>query len=932
MATLRNYGPRTLALAGTCCLMALLVPLSTALADPAPAQFAQSGVAGGSSGQSIQPNVSANAPEEIVVKAKRLLLKEKDSPSAVTELGAAQIAQTGVGGSVATLLRQAPSVYVYQQSIGNNEPVLTIRGLRGLEVATTLDGVPMQDLLNGGAGQYLQNNIGGRFNLDQISGVSLYPGVAYPDKNTFGTIGGTVAYDSLRPSNDAHADVFGSVGSFGTYNEGFEADSGRLNGPLGTGDEAPKFVIKYSNLQTNGFIQDTQARYGNTYFAADKPYDGGLSDFQATIIYNTGDGLIQSEPTPLPYLNAHGLYSNYPQSEVFQRQNNDYLTVVLKDDTYISDSIQAGLTAFYLHSDSTLESFGNINLYNPATNAPYDVGGTSPFVQTPAGFGYPDSYFSPGGSGGVYGGLFYLPGVYSYDPTQYANTAACPAAVVSAAGGVQNSPCGLNASLQVIHNDSYGIQPHTTIILPEMYGIDNTIKIGGLLAKETEPTPIDYLGATQNIPQDAAHLQGINGGGGFGGTERTIIQGYLQDKIDLLGNTLHFTPGLTLEGTYSSLINPYEFVSNSPLFPSVGTNMPPAYEAFKSTKWDRDYLPFFNASYDFDKILPALAGTSVYASYGSSALFAPTTDFTANTTGTAPYASIVHMYEAGAKYDTSKLLLSADYFYQKVDRDFGFFQGQAGPIQGQDVYTNYGQREFKGVEAAAVYQLTPGIQLFGNASHLLAKYLQSYLASTTVFEDQFGLAQKGTPIAGIPDWLANFGVDYKRNTLAVEGDQLNVRLSGQYTGHQYTTYDISGLEGNVGNNIAGVPANFYSSTGQPLYPTGYIPYLYKAGATTYDPHGGISPFAIFNVDLTYILPTPALPRVKQVKFDLNLDNIFNTHYFQYFYRQVSPANCGTFTSGPFKGLPESNYSCGGQFADGLSGEPFAVTFTATVRF
>ena len=159
------------------------------------------------------------------MRAARQLLREKNSPSGVTELGSAQIAQTGVQGSTATLLRAAPSVYVYQQGIGNNEPVISIRGARGLEVAQTLDGVPMQDLLNGGGGSYLQNLLGGHFNLDQISGVSLYPGVAYPDKSTFGTIGGTIAYSSLRPSNESKVDVFGSVGSFKTFNEGFEVDT-----------------------------------------------------------------------------------------------------------------------------------------------------------------------------------------------------------------------------------------------------------------------------------------------------------------------------------------------------------------------------------------------------------------------------------------------------------------------------------------------------------------------------------------------------------------------------------------------------------------------------------------------------------------------------------------------------------------------------------
>ncbi len=52
------------------------------------------------------------ATEQIKVKARRLLLKQKNSPSAVTELGKQQIAQEGTMGSTSTLLRQAPSIYV----------------------------------------------------------------------------------------------------------------------------------------------------------------------------------------------------------------------------------------------------------------------------------------------------------------------------------------------------------------------------------------------------------------------------------------------------------------------------------------------------------------------------------------------------------------------------------------------------------------------------------------------------------------------------------------------------------------------------------------------------------------------------------------------------------------------------------------------------
>jgi iron complex outermembrane receptor protein len=341
------------------------------------------------------------------------------------------------------------------------------------------------------------------------------------------------------------------------------------------------------------------------------------------------------------------------------------------------------------------------------------------------------------------------------------------------------------------------------------------------------------------------------------------------------------------------------------------------YGAYKATKWDREFLPFLNVSYDFDKILPAAKGLSLYASTGNSALFAPVGDFGPNTAGPPPYASIVHMYEAGVKYDTSNLLLSIDYFYQKVDRDFGFYSSQTGVDFGRSVYSSDGQREFKGFEAAGSYQVLPELNLFANASHVLAKYLTNGLAFDTVAEDQYGVAVKGTPISGIPDWLSTFGADYSRKSTIVDDDNFDVRLTGQYTGHQYTTYDLQGADVYTIKNVPGVDYTDKNNVFDTF-----------TGATTTDPHGGISPFAIFNLDLNYKLPTPHIPTVKYVLFDLNIQNLFNQSYFQYYYKQVSPASCKVTASNP-TGNP---YGCTPQFADGIPGQPFSVFFTVTARF
>ena len=838
-------------------------------------------------GQSAPDSTAQTHSEAIIVKARRLLLKEKNSPSAVTELGKKQIAQEGAMGSTSTLLRQAPSIYVYQSGPGENSPVLSIRGTRGLEVASTLDGVPMQDLLNGGTNNYLSN----RFTLDQIEGVSIYPGVAYPDKNTFGTIGGTIAYATKRSSDDFQIDLSGSVGSFSTYESSVEINSGRVDSFLGTGDNAAKLLLNYTNLQSAGYIQYTPAHYNNFEAAFDKPYDDGLSLFSATVLYNTGYGALQGAPTPSPLLQQFGRFSNYPPDQLFMNEGSQYLTAYIKNETYINDSITAGVNLFYRNSDSQDYNYENADVAYNGSPA-----GTYPVVNVPYNFQYPDQF-------GIGPGYYWVPGYLKYDPTIFfKNSKYCPPDVAGLTGGVNESPCGLNASSTYEHTDSYGIQPHVTLLLPL-----NTVKIGALIAKETAPTPTSFVWGTPNVPTIAGYNQ-LQFNGYDGGSQRTIYQTYAQDKIDLFDNTLHMTPGVTIEGTYSS--NHAVDFAEACLLDNNGNSLPgqpsacypknPPYDGaiyyipqYKLHKFDRDYLPFFNISYDFDKVAPALAGASVYASYGTSALFAPTNDFGPTTIGGVPYASIVHMYEGGVKYDTPKLLISADYFYQKVDRDFGFYAG-SGNTQGQNFYGNSGQREFKGVETAVTWQATPEIQFFANGSYILAKYLVTQPTFSTIGEDQYGLALKDSPISGVPAWLANFGVDYERKSLVLDNDAFSARFSGQYTGAQYTTYDLS----------------IYQVV--PPYPPDQT-----QGDTVTNPNNKLPAFTVYNLLLSYTLPTPTLPVVKHVRFDLNLQNLFDERYWQYYYSQIPPVN-GEYL--------------GGAYQDGLPGEPFSATFTVTARF
>ena len=890
-------------------------------------------------------NGSAAAPsgrtENIQVRIQRRLLRLRNPPSAATELGQKQIQQVGVQGSPTSLLRQAPSVNVYQQGIGNNEPVLSIRGIRGIETAQTLDGVPMQDLLSGGTGGFLQNIIGGKFDLSQISGVDIYPGVAFPSDNTFGTIGGTIAYTSLRPSKDPGIDVFGSVGSFHTYQEGITLNSGKVDGFFGSGYDAPSVLAQYTNLQTAGFVDYTPARYNNFELAIDKPYDSGQSKFQATVLYNNGRGYYQDEPVPSPYTQQNGNFSNYSPDQLFANNDSEYLTILLNDSTYVNDWLTVAANAFYEYTDSTTDAYQAADEVFQSNAFPgvSTIGGASPFVTNIEGFGSYPAF-------GV-GNRFYDPAVgITYDGNARfpAGSAGCPVAVANAAGG-GTSPCGYSSLITRNQNDTYGFQPHVVITPPSMFGIRNTIQIGALIAKETAPILPQYAYGLPSVPQTPNNIvAGAFGGAVDGGTSRVVYQVYAQDKIDALSNSLHITPGVTFEASESQFTsssvfggtptaheaaNPY-CASQTAAFNAAGGAGNPAnavnqcgFGAYNATLWDKDLLPFINVTYDLDHILPAAKGVSFYGSYGESALFAPVGDFSPNTFGLQPpSAAIVHLAEGGIRYNSSRFAATADYFYQKVDRDFGFFQYESGPLDGLSAYNNLGGRIFQGQEFQSLYQLTPRFQLFGNFSHIRAVYTATDIGNVTVQEDQFGDTIRGTPVTGVPSWISTAGIDYDHKSWFIPHDDMHVRFEGQYTGRQSTSFDVTGTQ-----NLGPLPS-------VPPFGT-YQYYTFTSGATTYDPHGGIEPYVIFNLDLNYSMPVKlAGGYLKLLDFDLNFQNLFNKFYDQYVFKQISPSVAGVFpASAPpgFAGQSTGNYT-GQEFKDALAGEPFSVTFTVRAHF
>jgi iron complex outermembrane receptor protein len=706
-----NLNLRTSLLAFTACTMVGMV----VTAGPA---RAQSSVTAAPAPSSI-PGTGTETLNAIKIVNKKNLLKEKDLPSAITHLSQQSIDEVNATqGSIQTLLKLAPSVQAYSQGPGQSAPTLAIRGVKNDELAETLDGIPLTSF-SGGSGDYLSNNIGAPVNLLEISSADVIPGVAPPEDQGFGTVGGTVAYTTKQPTNDPYGELEGGFGSFNTQHIGFDINTGKLY----DSEDAPKAFLMYDQSETSGFVSNTPAKYHNFLFNIEKPYDNGLSKVGLVIIFNQGQGLVQTTPTPIALINANKFTYNFPESLGYYNQAGQFLTTILSNHSFINQYLSFDGSLFYQHSSDTIDSYA----------APSTVDGSIPYavnVQAPYNF------FGDLGDPAL---GHQTPGYFTYNPT-------------AVFGSAEN---GESSEYTTGHDNKIGATGRVNIFLP-----NNTIAIGGLIAKESSGGAQYVYGGDQAQENQDDGYNSLSLGGG---AQRTVFVGYISDKIDLLDNKLHIEPGARVTAAYSSTITQYT----------------DSYQDAKYQNFTKVGEPYIGISYDAPfNLVP-------YATYGKGSLFSPLADYAGGISGLpgtthTPNPEIVHLYEAGLRYDTPDLLLSADYYYQNVTDAFSFFENYE---LGQFFYSNGGGYLLRGVEAQGKYRMTPTLTLQGNFSYNETDNTESDFAFVTLQNDQFGFANQGTPFSNTPKYLGNVALSY-------DSGPIDATVSGQYTGREYQTTDI----------------------------------------------------------------------------------------------------------------------------------------------
>ncbi len=190
---------------------------------------------------------------DIVVNAIR---GEEKAPISQTTLSKEDIDKQFYGQDATALLQQTPNINASFDAgnLFSNYSYMRIRGLDYSRINVTLDGVPLNDMMDQGV--FFSNMVDF---ANSIQSVQVQRGVGTSSNGTAG-YAGSVNFESLRPQDQLPgAELQLSVGSFGTSRYSAEVYSGLVKGW--------SFYGRYSALQSAGY-RDNSGMQGNSFFGS----------------------------------------------------------------------------------------------------------------------------------------------------------------------------------------------------------------------------------------------------------------------------------------------------------------------------------------------------------------------------------------------------------------------------------------------------------------------------------------------------------------------------------------------------------------------------------------------------------------------------------------------------------------------------------------
>ncbi len=502
-------------LSGACRLALLLsatgaAPL-TAMAADAAAASASASAATAVSGVDVKGEAIVTAPRNVPLTAAY-------SQSTIT---AADLKNLSPQESLQTMLSNQPSIFTFENGPNGVGANIFFRAFNSGQFAETFDGVAINDMFNGGVTGQASTYTSVLFIPANVDSVLLYRGINDPAVNSYNSLGGTINFLPMRPSDAFGGTYGGSYGTFGSYTSQVSLNTGDFHGL--------KQLFQLDHRESSGWLANTEDRNSNAYYSAlyDVPNGNKLS---LVAVYDRNDGHRPFDMA-VPLLQQDGGFYQYPLNVANEKAKDSEYMVIVGYKAALSSQIQVENKLFaggqnYLRTSYANPADSNDPYKLPSQAATYDY-----WIYFPYGPTYnPKTVFGSKAVGNAY---------HFYGYTTYA---------------IGDSPT-VTVSL-----------PHNTIVA------GGNITYGQLHSRE-------YWYGSYDMPQTPGYNDAWDEH-----DRRLFVSAFAQDEIKLLNDTVTITPGVkyqfanTIDTDDIGFFYPYGGTtrdSESYVSPTVGLNYKP---------------------------------------------------------------------------------------------------------------------------------------------------------------------------------------------------------------------------------------------------------------------------------------------------------------------------------------------------------------------
>jgi outer membrane receptor protein involved in Fe transport len=290
-----------------------------------------SGAGGGTPGESMK---------------KKIPLK---SQYAASHISRQEIEQESPVATADSILNKEPSINATAAGPLGMEENITFRSFNAAEFTQTYDGIALNDIFNGGVTNNASLKNRELVTPNDFDSVDIYRGVNNPATNSYDSLGGTINYNSIKPTATPNARLQASYGSFHTFD---------YNASLNTGDIGGlSQYFAFERGDSTGWLDNNKERNNNLYYAFNKTIDP-TGKIYGNFIFDQNSGDIPyDEPTAL--ISQYGRQFQVPTS-IYREpvQNTDY-QAIFGVTQQLADNVNFDLKGFFGTEDFNRTSYSN---------------------------------------------------------------------------------------------------------------------------------------------------------------------------------------------------------------------------------------------------------------------------------------------------------------------------------------------------------------------------------------------------------------------------------------------------------------------------------------------------------------------------------------------------------------------------------------------